>query len=137
MHNFLFELFDIFGRHHTHKFHGVLLNEFNNFIHATKNWVFIPFFECENLSFPNGRDVIKLGFDLSFFGSSLNKFNNFLIESMKLKFDEIIKTELWRTELNVLLGESHQLFPMSLHHEFGVEFSDQRKNSVHILDSFS
>lgn len=54
VHDFFLELFDIFGGHHSHEFHGVLLNEFNNFVHSSKNWVFIPLLEHKNLSFPNG-----------------------------------------------------------------------------------
>jgi hypothetical protein len=107
MHNFLLELFNIFRRHHTHEFHGVLFNELNDFIHTTKDWILIPFFEFENLSFPNSGDDVKLCLDLSFFSCTLNKLCNFLRKSVELKLNEIIKTELWRVELNGLLGETH------------------------------
>jgi hypothetical protein len=95
MHDFLLEFFDIFRRHHAHKLHRMGLNEFNNFIHCTKNWVFIPFFELEVLTFPDFYDYLKLSFDLSFFGSSINKLLNFFRESVKLKCDKILKAELW------------------------------------------
>jgi hypothetical protein len=107
VHNFLFEFFNVFGRHHSHEFHRVLLNELNAFIKCSENWVLLPLFELENLSFPDFTDIVKLCFDLCFFGSSLNKLCNLLRESVELKLDEIIKAELWRIELNSLLGETH------------------------------
>ena len=95
VHNFFLELFNIFGRHHGHELHGVLLNELNAFIKSSKNWVLLPLFELENLGFPNFADVVKFGLDLGFFGSSLNKLSDLLRESMELKLNEIIKAELW------------------------------------------
>jgi hypothetical protein len=71
------------------------LNELNNFIHSTENWVLVPFFELEVLSFPNFDTNLKFGLDLGFFGSSINELLNLLREFMELKFDEIIKAELW------------------------------------------
>jgi len=71
------------------------LNEFNNFIHSSENWVLVPFFELEVLSFPNFDNNLKFGLDLGFFGSSINELLNLLREFMELKFDEIIKAELW------------------------------------------
>jgi hypothetical protein len=71
------------------------LNELNNFIHSTENWVLVPFFELEVLSFPNFDNNLKFGLDLGFFGSSINELLNLLREFMELKFDEIIKAELW------------------------------------------
>jgi hypothetical protein len=135
--NSLFEFFNVFGRLHSHEFHGVLLNELNAFIKCSENWVLLPLFEFKNLSFPDFTDTVNFCFDLSFFGSTFNKLCNLLRESVELKLDEIIKAEVFRFEFNSLLGETHQLFPMSIHHEFGVEFSNQRKNSIHVLDSFS
>jgi len=95
MHDLLFELFNIFRRHHAHKFHRVSLYEFNDLIHGSKNWVFIPFFELEELSFPSFNNNLKFGLNLSFFGGSINKLLDFFRESVKLKFDKIIKVELW------------------------------------------
>jgi|TARA_B110000285_G_C15141731_1_gene631238 hypothetical protein len=95
VHDFLLELFDIFGRHHSHELHGVLFDKFNNFIHSSKNWILIPFFEFENLSFPNYRYVVKFGLDFGFFGCTLNKLCYFFSESMEFEVDEIIKAELW------------------------------------------
>jgi len=71
------------------------LNEFNNFIHSTENWVLVPFFELEELSFPNFNNNLKFALDLGFFGSSINELLNLLREFMELKFDEIIKAELY------------------------------------------
>ena len=71
------------------------LDELNNFIHSTENWVLVPFFELEVLSFPNFDNNLKFGLDLGFFGSSINELLNLLREFMELKFDEIIKAELW------------------------------------------
>jgi len=115
----------------------VLLNELNTFIKCSENRVLLPLFELENLRFPDFTNIVKLCFDLRFFGSSFNKLCNLLRESVELKLDEIIKAEIFRFEFNILLGETHQLFPMSIHHEFGVELSNQRKNGIHILNSFS
>lgn len=71
------------------------LNVFNNFIHSTENWVLVPFFELEVLSFPNFNNNLKFGLDLGFFGSSINELLNLLREFMELKFDEISKAELY------------------------------------------
>jgi hypothetical protein len=85
--DFLLELFDIFRGLHTHKFHGVLFNELNNFFHSSKDWVFIPLIEYESLGFPNCGDVVKLDLDLRFFGCTFNKLSNLLSESMELELD--------------------------------------------------
>jgi hypothetical protein len=70
------------------------LNVLNNFIHSTENWVLVPFFELEELSFPNFNNNLKFALDLGFFGSSINELLNLLREFMELKLDEIIKAEL-------------------------------------------
>ena len=95
IHDLLFEFFDILGGHHAHEFHGMSLNEFNDFIHSTENWVLVPFFELEVLSFPNFNDNLEFGLNLGFFGSSINELLNFLGEFMELKLDKIVKAELW------------------------------------------
>ena len=71
------------------------LNVFNDFIHSTENWVLVPFFELEELCFPNFNNNLEFGLNLGFFGGSINELLNLLRESMELKFDKIIKAELW------------------------------------------
>ena len=71
------------------------LNEFNNFVHCSENWVLIPFFELEVLCLPDINDNLKFGFNLGFFSSSVNKLLNLLRESMELKLNEIFKSKLW------------------------------------------
>jgi hypothetical protein len=94
-HNFLLELFNIFGRHHAHELHGVLFNEFNTFTNISQNWVLLPLFELENFGFPNFCNVGKFSLDLGFFGSSLNKLSDLFREFMEPKLNEIFKAELW------------------------------------------
>jgi hypothetical protein len=70
------------------------LNVLNNFIHSTENWVLVPFFEIEELCFPNFNNVLKFEIDFGFLTSSINELLNLLREFMELKLDEIIKAEL-------------------------------------------
>jgi hypothetical protein len=70
-------------------------NEFNNFIHSSKNWILVPFFEAKVLLLPNFDNNLEFGLNLSFFGGSIDEILDLFGKLMKLKLDKIVKAELW------------------------------------------
>lgn len=94
---------------------------FNDIIHNTKDWYFLVVFEDENTSFPNLLDGVEFLLDLVFLLGSIDKLSYFFSKVEQLELNEVLEAELCALEFDFLLGNLHEFFPMSIHHEFRVK----------------
>ena len=66
---------------------------------------------------PNLFDLANIALDLGLLLSPVDQLVDLFSEFVELELDEIIKTELRRGEVNLLLSDSHKLLPVTVLHE--------------------
>jgi hypothetical protein len=69
------------------------------------------------LLLPNLFDLANISLDLGLLLSPVDQLVDLFSEFVELELDEIIKTELRRGEVNLLLSDSHKLLPVTVLHE--------------------
>ena len=100
-----------------HELYGVGLDELYDLIKNSKDGNLLDFEEGKELILPDTLDDTELVLDLVFFLGSVNELRYLLKVLENLKQDKVIKEELWKTEDNDLLSDSHQVFLVTFLHE--------------------